>query len=134
MIFNLLEAGILTLIFGGILFIIVVTIKSSKCQTNEEKSEVASHQKFLFIKCFVIAFVLFLIVPNLDSTSSYNRSTYTQKTHSSSSSSPSSSYSSSSSSNSYDDGYYENVDYDQDRYDNDESYRDRVDDAMDDEY
>ena len=97
----------------------------------------ASHQKSLFIKCFVIAFVLFLIVPNLDSTSSYNRSTYTQKTHLSSSSSSSSSYSSSSSSNSYDDGYddyYENGDYDQDRYDNDESYRDRVDDAMDDEY
>lgn len=59
MIFNLLEAGIMALIFGGILFIIVVTIKSSKCQTKEEKSEVANHQKSLFIKCFVIAFVLF---------------------------------------------------------------------------
>lgn len=139
MLITLLEVSIFSLIFGTILFIIVFTIKCSECKTAEEKSEVASHQKNLYIKCFVIVFAFFIIVPNLPSGSSYNRTTYTPKHHSSSSSSSSSSYSSysSSSSNSYDDGYddyYENGDYDQDRYDNDESYRDGVDDAMDDEY
>ena len=74
--------------------------------------------------------------PTPDKTYSTYHHTTTKPKKSTSTTHTYSSYSSSSS-NAYDDGYddyYENGDYDQSRYDSDSSYRDGVDDAMDDEY
>ena len=114
----------------------ILSLSSKNAEETSQKEN--KYTKFIIIGCFIVSLIFWSFVSSVDSNKNTNHSTstYHSNTQTHTKKNSSSSYHSSSSSNSYDDGYddyYENGDYDQSRYDNDSSYRDGVDDAIDDE-